>query len=137
MKTMTISKIRNIIPTFVGYTSEVSRNLGHWYEKGTMYAKHIVGLALGSIFRCSDKELPDELESRGLLKPLKYKNPPDPSIFSKVRKEVGEEKIGRTAELIIHELYKGKFVSLYGNRQYFPTILLRKGFRCDVWIRYL
>jgi DDE family transposase len=107
----TISKIRNIIPTFVGYTSEVSRSLGHWYKKGTMYAKHIVGLALGSIFRCSDKELPDELCSRRLLKPLKYRNPPDPSIFSKVRKEVGEEKIGRTAELIIHELYRDRFVS--------------------------
>ena len=110
--TKTISEIRNIIPTFVGYTSEVSRNLGHWYEKGTMYAKHIVGLALGSIFRCSDRELPDELESRGLLKPLRYKNSPNSSIFSKVRKEVGEEKIGRTAELIIHELYRGKFISL-------------------------
>lgn len=108
----TISKIRNIIPTVVGYATEVSRSLGHWYGKGIMYSKHIVGLALGSIFRCSDRELPDELDSRGLLKPLHYKNPPDSSIFSKVRKEVGEEKIGRTAELIIQELYRGRFVSL-------------------------
>lgn len=95
----------------IGYAGEVSRNLGHWYRKGTMYAKHIIGLALGSIFRCSDKELPDELDSRRFLKPLKYKNSPDPSIFSRVRKEVGEEKIGRTAELIIHELYRERFVS--------------------------
>jgi hypothetical protein len=32
---------------------------------------------------------------------LGYKETPDKSIYSKVRKEVGEEKIGRVAELII------------------------------------
>ena len=106
-----ISKIRNIIPTVVGYASLISRNLGHWYKNGAMYAKHVVALGLNAIFRCSDRELPDELDSRKLLKELKYKRIPDNSIFSKVRKEVGEEKIGRIAELIIHELYKEKFVS--------------------------
>ena len=113
MKTKIISKIKNIIPTVVGYASQVARDLGHWYENGTMYAKHIVALAFGSITRCSDRELPDELNSRNLLKALRYKNPPDSSIFSKVRKEVGEEEIGRTAELIIHELYANRFISLF------------------------
>ena len=76
-----------------------------------MYAKQIVALALGSIFRCSDTELSDELEDKGLLKVLGYKSRPESSIFSKVRKEVGEEKIGRTTELIIQELYRGRFIS--------------------------
>jgi transposase len=106
-----VSKIRNIALTVVSGASLVSRELGHRYKKGMMHAKHIVTLALGSIFRCSDSELSDELEDRGLLKALGYKSPPDSSIFSKVRKEVGEEKIGRTTELIIHELYKGRFIS--------------------------
>lgn len=108
----TNSKISNIIPTVVGEASEVSRALGHWYCRGTMHAKHIVALGLGSIFRCSDTELPDELESRGLLKALQYKNTPDSSIYSKVRKEIGEEKIGRVAESIIRELYRHRTVSM-------------------------
>ena len=106
-----VSKLRNIAPTVVGGASAVSRTLGHWYQKGIMHAKHIVTLALGPIFRCSDSELSGELEDKGLLKVLGYKSPPDSSIFSKVRKEVGEEKIGRTTELIIRELYRGRFVS--------------------------
>ncbi len=77
-----------------------------------MHAKHIVALAIGAIFRCSDRELPDELEDRRLLKVLGYKRCPDSSIYSKVRKEVGEEKIGRVAELIVQELYRNRFVSL-------------------------
>ena len=77
-----------------------------------MYGKHIVALALGSIFRCSDRELPDELQCRGLLKILGYQKAPNHSIFSKIRNEVGEKKIGRVAEEIIQELYRGRFVSL-------------------------
>ena len=77
-----------------------------------MYAKHIVALALGPIFRCSDAELSDELGDKNLLKSLGYKSCPDPSIFSKVRKEVGEEKIGMTTELILRELYRGRLVSM-------------------------
>ena len=106
-----VSKIRNIAPTVVGGASVVSRMLGHWYQEGMMHAKHIVTLALGPIFRCTDSELSDELEDKGLLKVLGYKSAPDSSIFCKVRKEVGEEKIGRTTELIIQELYRGRFVS--------------------------
>ena len=106
-----VSKLKNIAPTVVGGASVVSRTLGHWYQKGMMHAKHIVALALGPIFRCSDTELSDELQDKRLLKVLGYKSCPDSSIFSKVRKEVGEEKIGRTAELIIHELYRGRFIS--------------------------
>jgi transposase len=106
-----ISRIKNIAPTVVGGASVVSRTLGHWYQDGMMYAKHIVTLALGPIFRCSDSELSDELEDKGLLKVLGYKSAPDSSIFCKVRKEVGEEKIGRTTELIIRELYRERFVS--------------------------
>jgi len=107
-----VSKIRNIALTVVSGASLVSRELGHRYKKGMMHAKHIIALALGPIFRCSDSELSDELEDKGLLKVLGYKSAPDSSIFSKVRKEVGEEKIGRTTELIIQELYRGRFVSM-------------------------
>ncbi len=96
----------------VGYTSAVSRTLGHWYKKGTMHAKHVAALALGSIFRCSDSEISEELKSRGLLKVLGYKSAPDNSGYSKVRKEVGEEKIGKVAELIIQNIYKDRFVSI-------------------------
>lgn len=77
-----------------------------------MHAKHVVALALGSIFRCSDTELAEELKSRGLLKVLGYKSAPNNSGYSKVRKEIGEEKIGKVAEVIIQELYKDRFVSL-------------------------
>ena len=77
-----------------------------------MHARHVVALAIGSIFRCSDSELPEELRSRGLLKTLGYKSAPDSSGYSKVRKEVGEEKIGKVAEFIIWELYRNMFVSL-------------------------
>ncbi len=108
----TISKIRNIIPTVVGYASLISKELGHIYQNGKMHAKHIVALGLGSIFRNSDIELSEELENRRLLSVLGYKRAPDHSAYSKVRKEVGEEKIGKVAELIIHELYRDKLVSL-------------------------
>lgn len=111
-KMKTLSKIKKIIPIVKGKVSLVSRNLGHWYENGMMFAKNIISLALGAIFRCSDRELPEELEVRGLLKPLGYKRPPSHSIFSKVRKEVGEEKVGRVAEEIIRELYKDRLLSL-------------------------
>jgi hypothetical protein len=111
-KMKTISKIRNIIPMVVGCASTVSRTFGHWYQNGKMYAKHIVALGIGSIFRYSDAELPEELKSRGLLKVFGYKNAPDSSIYSRVRKEVGEEKIGKVAELIIQELYRDRFISL-------------------------
>ncbi len=106
-----VSKLRNIAPTVVGIGSAVARDLGHWYRKGTMYAKHVVALALEPIFRCSDAELPGELWDRKLLRILGYKSCPDSSIYSKVRKEVGEEKIGRTTELIIRELYRDRFIS--------------------------
>ena len=92
--------------------SFVSKELGHWYQGGAMYAKHIIALGLQAIFRCSDNELPDELESRNLLGALGYENTPNDSIYSKVRKEIGEERIGRAAEFIIHELYRNKIVSL-------------------------
>ena len=107
-----LSKIKNIIPVVKQQVALVSRELGHWYENGLMYSKHIIGLALGNIFRCSDRELPDELRSRGLLKVLGYKNLPDHSIFSKVRSEIGEEKIGRVAESIIQTIYKDRFLHL-------------------------
>ncbi|MGH2639377.1 MAG: transposase, partial [Rhabdochlamydiaceae bacterium] len=71
-----------------------------------------VALAIGSIFRCSDAELPDELGDKGLLKVLGYGNIPHCSIYSKVRKEVGEEKIGKVAELIIQSIYRDRFVSM-------------------------
>ena len=77
-----------------------------------MHAKHIVASAMSSIFRCSDSELPEELRSRGLLKTLGYGSAPDSSGYSKVRKEVGEEKIGKVAEFIIWELYRNRFVSM-------------------------
>ena len=108
----TISRIRNIIPTVVGYASYVSKVFGHWYKKGTMHAKHLVALGIGAVFRYSDTELPEELEGRKLLKILGYKSTPDHSAFSKVRKEVGEEIIGKVTELIVQELYKDKTVSL-------------------------
>ncbi len=107
-----ISKIKNIIPTVVGKASTVSKAFGHWYGGGKMHAKHIVALGIGSIFRSSDAELPEELRSRGLLKALNYKNSPDSSIYSKVRKEIGEEEIGMIAETIIQELYRYRFVSM-------------------------
>ncbi|MGH2639011.1 MAG: transposase, partial [Rhabdochlamydiaceae bacterium] len=107
-----VSKIRNITPTVVGGASLVSRTLGHRYQKGKMHAKHIVALAIGSIFRCSDAELPEELDDRRLLKVFGYKSCPDSSIYSKVRKEVGEEKIGKVAELIIQSIYRARFVSI-------------------------
>ena len=95
----------------IGYASMISKTFGHWYDEGKMYAKHIVALGIGSIFRYTDAEIPEELDDRKLLKTLKYKNIPDSSIYSKVRKEIGEEKIGKVAELIIHELYRDRFVS--------------------------
>ncbi len=106
------SKIRNIIPAVAGYAGLVSKTFGHWYEEGKLYAKHIVALGMGSIFRYSDAELPNELKERGLLKVLGYKSPPHSSMYSKVRKEIGEEKIGKVAELIIQELYRGRFLSI-------------------------
>ncbi|MGC8652057.1 MAG: hypothetical protein ACP5UH_02290 [Candidatus Micrarchaeia archaeon] len=48
-----ISRIRNIIPTAVGYASLVSRALGRWYCNGAMYGKNVVALAFGYIFRRS------------------------------------------------------------------------------------
>ena len=104
--------MRNIIPSVIDGASLVSIGLGHWYGRGKMYAKHIVALGLGAIFRCSDTELPDELESRKLLKIMGYENIPDHTIYSKVRKEVGEEKIGRVAELIIQHIYKNRLLSI-------------------------
>ena len=108
----TISKIKNIIPSIKLRASLVSRNLGHVYKNGEMYAKHIVALGLEYIFRCSDRELPDELHDRNLLKVLGYKKPPDHSVYSMVRKEIGEEKIGRIAELLIQELYRSRTISM-------------------------
>lgn len=107
-----LSRIKKVIPSAGKLASLVSREFGHWYMNGSAYGKQITALALGNIFRCSDRELPDELESRGLLSPLGYKNPPDHSIFSKVRKEIGEEKLGMVSELIIHEIYRDRLISL-------------------------
>jgi len=108
---MKISNLKKIIP-FVGkLASLVARQLGHWYMNGMAYGKHLVALAIGNIFMCSDRELPNELKDRGLLAVLGYKKPPDHSIFSKIRKYVGEEKIGKLAELIIQELYRDRVVS--------------------------
>ena len=107
-----LSKIKKIIPIVGKQAALVSRELGHWYVKGRAYGKHVVALALGSIFRCSDRELPDELQCRGLLKILGYQKASNHSIFSKIRNEVGEEKIGRVAEEIISSVYKRRFVSL-------------------------
>ncbi len=90
----------------------VSRSLGHWYGNGMLYGKHVVALALGAVFRCSDRELSDEMQSRGLLKSLGYQTEPDHSIFSKVRSEVGEDKVGRVAESIICEVYKDRHLRL-------------------------
>ncbi|MDE1825423.1 MAG: transposase [Candidatus Micrarchaeota archaeon] len=104
--------MKKIIPIVGKYAALVSRELGHWYGNGVAYGKNIVALSLGSVFRCSDRELPDELDDRRLLRLLGYQNPPDHSIFSKVRKEVGEEKIGKVAETIIHEIYRDKLVSM-------------------------
>ncbi|MCL5440989.1 MAG: hypothetical protein M1448_03885 [Candidatus Marsarchaeota archaeon] len=67
---MKISKIKKIIPVAMKQVSFVSKELGHWYQDGAMYAKHIIALGLQAIFRCSDNELPDELESRNLLDAL-------------------------------------------------------------------
>lgn len=108
----TISRIKNIIPTVVGYARHVSKMFGHWYQNGKMHAKHLVALGLGSVFRYSDIELPDELKNRHLLKAPGYKSEPDHSAFSKVRTEVGEETVGKVAELIIQELYKLRSISL-------------------------
>jgi hypothetical protein len=107
-----LSKIKKIIPVVRKQVSLVTRELGHWYENGMKYGKHVIGLALGMIFRCSDRELPDELESRRLLGTLGYERTPDHSIFSKVRSEVGEEKIGRVAESIICEIYKNRLLRI-------------------------
>lgn len=107
-----LSKIKKVIPVVKKQVALVSRELGHRYGDGMLYGKHVIGLAFGSIFRCSDRELPDELQSRGLLKILGYNTAPDHSIFSKVRSEVGEEKIGRVAESIICGLYKDRFLRL-------------------------
>ena len=107
-----LSKIKKIIPVVMKQVALVSRDLGHWYGNGMLYGKHVAALALGSIFRCSDRELPDELQSRGLLKAFGYQTTPDHSIFSKVRSEVGEEKVGRVAESIICGLYKDRRLRL-------------------------
>lgn len=107
-----LSKIKKVIPVVKKQVALVSRELGHRYGDGMLYGKHVIGLAFGSIFRCSDRELPDELQSRSLLKILGYNTAPDHSIFSKVRSEVGEEKIGRVAESIICGLYKDRFLRL-------------------------
>lgn len=107
-----LSKIKKIIPVVEKQVALVSRELGHWYGDGMLYGKHVVALALGSIFRCSDRELPDELHVRGLLKILGYQSAPDHSIFSKVRSEIGEEKIGRVAESIIRSMYKDKILRI-------------------------
>jgi len=109
---MKTSNIKRIIPIVEKVASLVSRELGHWYMNGMAYGKHIIALALGNIFRCSDRELPDELDDRRLLKPLGYRKPPDHSIFSKVRKEIGEEKIRRVTEAIIREIYRNRFVAV-------------------------
>jgi len=108
---MEISNLKKIIPIVEKLASLVARQLGHWYMNGMAYGKHLVALAIGNIFMCSDRELPEELKERRLLTTLGYKNPPDHSIFSKIRKDVGEEKIGRLVELIIHELYRNRVVS--------------------------
>jgi Transposase DDE domain len=106
-----VSRLKKIALTVVNAASSVSRGFGHWYGNGMLYAKHLVALGIGCILRCSDYELSDELSDKKLLKLLGYKSEPDKSIFSKVRKEVGEEKIGKVAELIILEIYRGRFIS--------------------------
>jgi len=70
---MKISNLKKIIP-FVGkLASLVARQLGHWYMNGMAYGKHLVALAVGNIFMCSDRELPEELKDRGLLAVLDTK----------------------------------------------------------------
>jgi len=111
MKSLKILNLKNIIPFVGNVASLVARELGHWYMNGAAYGKHIVALAVENILMCSDRELPEELEDRSLLTILGYKSPPDHSIFSKVRKDVGEEKIGKVVELIIQEFYRGRVIS--------------------------
>ncbi|MCL4380894.1 transposase, partial [Candidatus Marsarchaeota archaeon] len=108
----TIKKIKNIIPSIIPEVGFKCKEFGHRYGNGTMYAKHVIAMALGNIFRVSDRELPEELESKNLLKVLSYKNAPDHSIFSKVRREIGEEIIGCVAESIMQRLYKNKWLSI-------------------------
>ena len=92
MKTLKISNLKKII-SFVGkLASLVARQLGHWYINGMAYGKHLVALAIENIFMCSDRELPEGLKDRRLLTTLGYKNPPDHSIFSKIRKDVAKRK---------------------------------------------
>jgi len=60
-----MSNLKKIIP-FVGkLASLVARQLGHWYMNGMAYGKHLVALAIGNIFMCSDRELPDESNDSG------------------------------------------------------------------------
>ena len=64
--------IKNIEPkedyTYVGkLASLVARQLSHWYMNGMAYGKHLVALAIGNIFMCSDRELPDELKEGWLF----------------------------------------------------------------------
>ena len=107
-----IKKIKNIIPSIISEVGFKCKEFGHWYGNGRMYGKHIIALGLGNIFRVSDRELPEELESKNLLKIFGYKNAPDHSIFSKVRREIGEEIIGSVAESIIQRLYKNRWLSI-------------------------
>ena len=109
---MKISKIKHIMLSVINEVSFTCRKFNHWYGNGRMYAKHIIALAIGNIFRVSDRELPEELKSRGLLKILGYKNMPNHSIFSKVRKALGEEIIGQTAGFVIQQLYKNRSILL-------------------------
>ncbi len=107
-----IKKIKNIIPSIISKVGFKYKEFGHWYGNGRMYGKHIIALGLGNIFRVSDRELPEELESKNLLKIFGYKNATDNSIFSKVRREIGEEIIGSVAESIIQRLYKNRWLSI-------------------------
>ena len=107
-----IKKIKNIIPSIISKVGFKYKEFGHWYGNGRMYRKHIIALGVGNIFRVSDREIPEELESKNLLKIFGYKNATDNSIFSKVRREIGEEIIGSVAESIIQRLYKNRWLSI-------------------------
>ena len=81
-----IKKIKNIIPSIISEVGFKCKEFCHWYENGRMYRKHIIALGVGNIFRVSDRELPEELESKNLLKIFGYKSARSFNIFKSAKR---------------------------------------------------
>ena len=117
-----ISNIKNIISLVLATSCIVAQENGHRYKNGRLIGRQICAIVIETLFYCTDRELPDKLEEYDLLEKLEYKKKPHYSVFSKVRKNIGAEKVNKVFQFVIQQYYRKRTIRLLAiNSTFIPT----------------